>query len=303
MGVPTERRSARGPFAPLALPAFVVILASLGPPAGRAGDLIVKQGTGRATAEIVEALIKEAPGKDKPPAVLDLSGDWNTDFARVSRVLDDGACVLAVGPNATVLAGAVSESQKKGRVVSLAVPNPERLKAKATYVAFYPRLDSVLRFLGTKFGAKNVGFIYSPSHNAAVARAFSEAATARGMKLREITVASTGDVVRHLKPALPEVDVLVVPVDPLVFDRDILRIVTDESKAAGKPTIGFLPDLTQLGLTGSLITPKEAVARAAWHAGRRTAAEGSDVVPVEGSLLYVSKGATTVVDPGPGEKR
>jgi hypothetical protein len=279
--------------------AAVVLFARASP----AGDLIVKQGGTRATVEIVEALLKEAPSKEKRPAILDLSGDWNTDFARVSRAIEDGSALLAVGPNATAIAGAVSEAQRKGRVVSLAVPNPERIKAKAVFVSFYPRLDAVFRFLGAKLGAKNVGLIYSPSHNRAVAHAFSEAATARGMSLREITISSTGELVRHLKPALLEIDVLIVPVDPLLFDRDILRIVVDEARAAGKPTIGFLPELTQLGLTGCLMISREATARAAWRAARRAGAEGSDVVPVDGPLLYISKGETTIVDPGPAEKR
>jgi hypothetical protein len=201
-----------------------------------------------------------------------------------------------VGPNATVLAGAVSESQKKGRVVALAVPNPERLKTKAIFVSFYPRLDAVLRFLSGKFAAKSLGFIYSPQQNAALARAFTNAASSRGMTVHEITAVSTGDVVRRLKPTLAEIDVLVVPVDPLVFDREILRIVAVESRAAGKPTIGFLSDLTQLGLTGSLTMPKESVARAAWQAARRGEGETSDVVPVDGALIYLSNGESTIVD-------
>jgi hypothetical protein len=275
--------------------ALVVVVALEGVAAARAGDLIVKQGGGRAVTEMVDALIKEAPN-GKPPTVLELSGDWNNDFARVSRVVSDGTSLLAVGPNATVLAGAVSESQKKGRVVALAVPNPERIKARATFVAFYPRLDSVLRFLGTKFTARNVGFLYSPSHNAALAQAFAVTAGARGMSLREIPANTAGDVIRQLKPALAEIDVLVVPVDPLVFDRDTLRVVSEQARAARKPTIGFLPDLAELGLTGSLSLSKEAVARAAWQACQRTPADGLDVVPVEGALQYLSQGETMVVE-------
>jgi hypothetical protein len=277
--------------------ALVVLAAGLGGAvAAPAGDLIVKQGGGRAVTEMVDALIKEAPYKDKPPAVLELSGDWNTDFARVSRGVAEGTSLLAVGPNATVLAGAVSESQKKGRVVSLAVPNPERLKARATFIAFYPRLEAVLRFLGTKFSARNVGFLYSPSHNSALAQAFSNAAAAHGMSLRAIAANTAGDVVRQLKPAMAEIDVLVVPVDPLVFDRDTLRLLTEQARAARKPAIGFLPDLAELGLTGALTLSKEAVARAAWQACRRAPIEGLDVVPVEGALQYLSQGETMVVE-------
>jgi hypothetical protein len=267
----------------------LTVLAS-SPAFAPAVDLIVKQGRTRATVEIVDALVAQAP-KDSAPQVVDLSGDWNTDFARVSRAASDGSNLFAVGPGATVLCASLAET-KAARVISLAVPNPERLKAAATYVSFYPRLDAVFRFLAGRFHAHNIGLLYSPSQNETVATAFADAARARGLSLQGIPVRSPGDLVRHLRSGLEGVDVLLVPVDPLVFDRQSLQIVVDEAKAAAKPAIGFLPDLAELGLAGSIVTSRESQAKAAWLASRRAK---SAAVDVDG-LFYVSQGTTTAVD-------
>jgi hypothetical protein len=260
-------------------------------------DVIVKQGTNRATLSIVEALSREAAAKGSAPKVVDLTGSFSTDLARVGRAASGTSILYAVGPRATVLAGTVAESRKGAHVVSLAVPNPERLKTgAATFVSFYPRLDSVFRFLGTRFGARDVGFLYSPSQNAAVSSAFAKAAAGRGMNLRAVEVHSAGDLVRGLKQALATLDVLLLPVDPILFEREQLRIVIDEARRARKPAIGFLADLPQLGFTGALVNSEEALARTAFKASRKPAPDSTVIVDVEGPFVYVTAEKETVID-------
>jgi hypothetical protein len=257
-------------------------------------QVIVKQGLSRATVDMVAALLETAPDRASPPEVVSLSGDFGTDLDRVSRAASRVKTLLAVGPNATVLADTVAQSIKECRVVSIGVPNPDRLRTRATYVPFYPPLDAVFRFLKARFGARSVGLLYTPSQNAGVAAAFTAAAQARGMTLVPVEARSTGDLVRQLRPALARVDVLVAPVDPLLFEPDSFKILTDELRAAGKPSVGFLEELPRRGLTGALLVSREALARAAWQAARRTA--NADVGEIEGALQYVSAEGTTAVD-------
>jgi hypothetical protein len=261
--------------------------------------VVVKQGTQRATEDLVAALQREGARSGSEVRVVDLTGSFSADLARVGRAADGETAFFAVGPNATVLAGTVAEGLKKARLVSLAVPNPEKLDAPATYIAFYPPLDAVFRFLAARFHARSVGFLYSPGQNAGVAATFEKAASARGIRLVPIEARSSGELIRHLKEPLLAVDVLVVPVDPLLFDRDRLRIVITASRAAGKPAVGFLADLPQLGFTGVLLTGPEATARAAWKAVRESPAATGNVVEVKGPLLYVTADAPAVtVDDG-----
>ncbi len=276
-------------------------------PTATGADVIVKQGATRATLDIVEALLREAEARGSSPKVIDLTGSFGTDLARVGRAAEDATTLFAVGPRATVLAGTVAESVKGARVIALAVPNPERLKtATATFVSFYPRLDAVFRFLRSRFGARQVGLLYSPSQNTAVASAFAKAANERGITLHAMEVHSAGDLVRSLRQGLATFDVLVLPVDPIMFERENLRIVVDEARRAGKPTIGFLSDLPQLGFTGALVHSHEALARTALKASQKAEGGPTSTVDVEGPLLYVTADKQTVVDldsEKPGESK
>jgi hypothetical protein len=257
-------------------------------------EVIVKQGLSRATVDMVSALLETAPETAKAPQVVSLSGDFGTDLDRLTRAASGEKSLVAVGPNATVLAGTVAQKVKDCRIVSIGVPNPERLKTRATYVSFYPPLDSVFRFLKTRFGARSVGLLYTPSQNAGIASAFTTAAQVRALSLVPVEVRSAGDLVRQLRPALARVDVLVVPVDPILFEPESFKILTDELRSSGKPAVGFLEELPRRGLTGALLMSREALARTAWQAAHH--APTADVLEVAGDMLYISAEGTAVVD-------
>ena len=280
---------------------FALLL--LATPAARA-EVIVRGGSARYTQDIVEALRKEAGARGASVDVVELAGVAATDQARIARFAAAHDALFAVGPQAVVAAGAAVEASRTAHVVALGVPNPDRVKVKATYVAFYPPLLPLFRWMAARFEARTFGFLYTPSQNAAVAAAFEEAAKAAGATLRTIPAASSGELVRGLK-ALREVDVLLCPVDPLLFDRESLRIVTDEARAAKKPLLGFLPDMPQLGFTAALVSAPEAVARAAWQASRGAAPAEAKIHEVDGLMLYITKDQTTSVDLAekPGERR
>jgi ABC-type uncharacterized transport system substrate-binding protein len=286
-------------FCPRGLVSLATVLL-LAPVTGRA-ELIVQSGRGQWTLQVVDALVKEGRARGFEPHIIELSGNSSNDFSRVSRAAD-GTTIFAVGPHATMLASTVA-GQKKGHVVALGVPNPELVKGNATFVSFYPPLASVLRFLEARFSARRIALLYSPAQNSGVAAAFVAAAKARGLALDSIPAASAGDLVRGLKPALARADVLLIPVDPLLFDRESARIVVDEAGSAGKPVVGFLPDVPQLGMAGGIVLAPAALAKAAWESG--ALADGK-VVEVNGAMQYVTQEATTTIDldtEKPGEKR
>ena len=259
-------------------------------------ELIVRGGAARYTADIAEALIKEARTHGVEARSVEITGRFGTDQSRVSRLAQGEQIFFALGPHATALAGVVVEASGKGRVISLAVPNPERVQTPARYVAFYPRPEPALKWLGARFDARTFGFVYTPGQNAAIAATFEAAAKAQGMKLRAIPAASSGELVRGLKGARAEVDVLLFPVDPLLFDRESVQIVVEEARAARKPLLGFLPDVPQLGFTAALVNSPEALAKAAWQLSRVPAGAAEGVQEVDGPMLFVTKEGTTTVD-------
>jgi hypothetical protein len=272
-------------MAPALLLGVLGVLIAAASPARAA--IVIKQGAHRGTDTLVAALQQEAARGNAEARAVDLTGSFSTDLARVGRAAEGETTLFAIGPNATVLAGTVAEDVRGARIVALAVPNPEKLKTRATYISLYPQPDTVFQFLASRFRARRIGFLFSPAQNAALAATFGRAAGGRGAELVPIEARSAGELVRHLKDPLRTADVLVVPVDPLLFDRERLRIVLEETRAAGKPVIGFLPDLPQLGFTGALVLSEEAVAKLAWKAARDASEEAiGAVLEVKGPLLY-----------------
>jgi len=269
-------------------------------------ELIIRGGSARYTADIVDALIKEARTHGVEPRVVEITGRFGADQARLERVAAGERTFFALGPHATALAGVVVQSSSNARLISLAVPNPERVQATAAYIAFYPRAEPALRWLAERFHARTFALVYTPSQNAAMAATFDAAAKTLGLGLRAVPAASSGELVRGLRAAVREVDVVLFPVDPLLFDRESVRIVVDEARAAGKPVVGFLPDVATLGFAGALVNSPEALAKTAWELSREPPAAASPVQEVGGPMLFVTKDGTTTIDldaEAAGEKR
>jgi ABC-type uncharacterized transport system substrate-binding protein len=198
--------------------------------------------------------------------------------------------VFAIGPDATVAA-----AQARGaHLIALGVPNPARLRTTATFVSMYPRLDKVFRFAAKTLNAKKVGFLYTPSQNTEMAAVFSEAAQRLGVALVPIPVGSPGELVRGLRDALPGVDAVLLPVDPILFDRETLQIIVDEAQKLKRPTIGFLEALPGLGVTACLVTPAASVASAAIDAARGRAPGSGPVEPDNPVLVVSRRGAQAV---------
>ena len=223
------------------------------------GSVVLRRpGAFNSLSDALVGALRKAP-IGGPVRVVDLSGDSVADGARVSRECAKETMVFTVGPEA---AGAMANVNATSAVVAVGVPNPARLATNATYVSAYPALDRVMEFASVKLKAKRVALLHSPSQNREVATDFAKAAAARGLTLVPFAASSTGDLVRAVD-GLAGVDVVLLAIDPLLFDRQALRFVVEKATAAKKPTVGFLPDLVGLGVTVALTTQPDAVAAAA----------------------------------------
>jgi len=284
--------SARAPrSAGLALAVLAGLACAASVTAIARADMVVKRpGTGF-TAQVAESLVHalQAGPEGATLRVVDLTGDWNTDTARVARGSEGQATVFAIGPDATVAAA----RGRKTNLIAVAVPNPARLGTAATFVSMYPRLERVFKFLAKGLGAHKAGFVYTQSQNAETEVLFAEAAQRQGLTLVPIAVGSPGELVRGLKETLPVVDALLLPVDPILFDRESLGLIVAEAARAKRPTVGFLDALPALGVTACLVTSPAATASAALEAARTPGSARS--IEADNPVLVVSRRAALAI--------
>jgi hypothetical protein len=247
------------------------------------GPVIVRMGGRAAASALSTALGEKLPGA----RIVELTGDLPADTARISRETRGVAVLFAIGPDATEAAG----EARGPAVVSLGVANPAQVKTPGIYVSMYPRLDKVFDYVKGTLKANRVGLVFSPAKNREIGLQFLKAGSAQGVTVVPVTIGSSGDLVREIKGALPNVDALLLAVDPVVFDQHSLEFIVAEARSAGKPTVGFLEDLAHLGVTVSLVALPAEAADAAIAASTQPVLIGKKRLEVEGMAVVTAKKA------------
>jgi hypothetical protein len=137
--------------------------------------------------------------------------------------------------------------------------------------------------------------VFTPAKNREVALQFLKAGAAQGVTVVPVPVASPADLVRDLGPALARVDVLLLAVDPVLFDPRNLERIVAEARQARKPTVGFLEDLARLGVTVALLAPPDAAAAAALGAREEPVLVGKRRIDPETREVVVSGAAAAAI--------
>lgn len=254
-----------------------------------AGPLVVRRSGEGAFASLADALlaeIRKQPGAEAP-VVVELTGDPIADGAALARQKKGAGVVYTLGADAAALAADLGGAS----VIALGIANPAKVATSATYLSVYPRLERVFAFLQEKLGARRVGFLHTPSQNGEMALLFAKAAQARNVGFEPLAVSSPGDLARTMKDALPRIDVLLLAVDPLLFDRRSLDAIVQQTLALKKPAVGFLNELAPLGVAICLSTaPADVVAKAV-ELSEFTGVRGKKRVEVDSTVIVLSKKA------------
>lgn len=274
---------------------FVAVVSALPAPgpSDPAGSIILRrkgEGSLALLAESISAEIKKKPGA-AAPVVLQMTGDPIADAASLDRESKKGGTIYAVGADAAALTGEIGNAA----VVALGIANPAKVTASATYVSVYPKLDRVFAFLADRLSAKRVGFLFSPTQNGEMALVFAKAAQAKGMGFDPIAVSSPGELARAMKEALPKIDVLLLAVDPLLFDRHSMDVIVEQSLSQKKPAVGFLSDLAPLGVAVCLALPSGDVAAKAVELSEFSGVRGKKRVEIDSVVVVLSRKAADVL--------
>ena len=266
-----------------ALALVAVLSTSLGGLDAASGPVIVRMGGRGASSALSDALGEKLPAA----RIVELSGDLPADTARISRETRGVSVLFAIGPDATEAAG----EARGPAVVSLGVANPAQVKTPGIYVSMYPKLDRVFDYVKGTFKTTRVGLVFSPAKNREIGLQFLKAGSAQGVTVVPVPIGSSGDLVREIKGALPNVDALLLAVDPIVFEPASLEFIVREARAANKPTVGFLEGLAHLGVTVSLVARPEEAAEAAIAASAQPVLIGKKRLEVEGMAVVTAKKA------------
>jgi hypothetical protein len=255
----------------------------------RPGSLVVRRSGDGALSPVAESLSAEVRRKVGAAGlvVVELTGDPIADGAMLTRQSRNATVVYAVGADATALAADLSGVS----VIALGIANPAKVATSATYLSVYPRLERVFSFLQEKLGARRVGFLFTPAQNSEMALAFAKAAQAKNVGFEALGVSSPGELARTIKDALPRIDVLLLAVDPLLFDRRSLDAIVEQSMAQKKPAVGFLSELAALGVAICLSTAPAEVAAKAVELSEFTGVKGKKRVEIDSAVIILSKKA------------
>jgi hypothetical protein len=246
--------------------------------------LILRRNGGGALAAALSRRLPDA-------RVLELSGDAPADSALLAREARGAPVLFTIGPDAAEAAG----EARGTAVIALGVANPAQVRTAGTYVSVYPALPALFLYLRTSLHATRAGLVFTPAKNREVAVQFLREGAAQGVSVVPIPVSSPADLVRDLGPALARVDVLLLAVDPVLFDARNLELIVSEARGARKPTLGFLEDLTRLGVTVAILAPPDAAADAALSASGAPVLVGKRRVDAESTVIVVSRAAAAAI--------
>src|SRR4029079_9887526 len=100
---------------------------------------------------------------------------------------------------------------------------------------------------------------------------------------------TAGNAAASLRRAISGLSVVILLIDPLVFDAAAMRDVLAVTSAAKIPTVGFLTDLTSIGVTGALVVPAGNLADMAVRSAAGAAPGSRNVVEADAIEIVVSK--------------
>ncbi len=222
---------------------------------------------GGATLDAVSEALKSAQAAAGLPAPVGPTLVASTQSQAVSDVQGmekkGVKFFYAVGTSASTLAAQSSASSG----VYLFVPNPAAsgLAARPRWsgVSPYPDPRVVMGFLRDSLGAQRVGLLFTRKSNQEVAKAFEEAAAAETLSARSLGLGDPGELQGVVGPAVKEIDVLLLLIDPVSFSPDSIRYVTSACLEAKKPCVGFLDAAAKMGVPLALYPTSEDLARTA----------------------------------------
>jgi len=153
-----------------------------------------------------------------------------------------------IGPNAISAAFQVGVT----RGVATGLPNPlsktYSIKKEFVFVTLYPEIKIILDFLTRFYSAKTIGLIYTNSVNREMANYFKNQIELSGLKCKQLGVDRAQDMVTPFPFFLGQVDVALILIDPLAYNKEAVKFMVTKAIEKKKPLIGFSEQVPSAGI-------------------------------------------------------
>ncbi|MCX7829897.1 MAG: hypothetical protein N2445_02395 [Acidobacteria bacterium] len=192
------------------------------------------------TAEIVKMSLS-------PKSYIPLEKDKEEE-AKTAISIDKDALMALTGPNAITVAFQAGVS--KGVAVGLPNPLSKAYSAKKdfAFVTLYPEMKSILEFLAKYYSAKTIGLIYTNSVNQEMGDYFKNQIESSGFKCKTLGVDVAQDLVSPFPFFLGQVDVALILIDPLAYNKEAVKFMVTKAIEKKKPIIGFSEQVPSAGI-------------------------------------------------------
>lgn len=182
-----------------------------------------------------------------PKSFIALDKDKEEEAKSAISIEKDSLMTLT-GPNAITVAFQAGAS--KGVAVGLPNPLSKAYSAKKdfAFVTLYPEIKIILEFLTKYYSAKTVGLIYTNSVNQEMADYFKNQIESSGFKCKTLGVDVAQDLVSPFPFFLGQVDVALILIDPLAYNKEAVKFMVTKAIEKKKPIIGFSEQVPSAGI-------------------------------------------------------
>jgi ABC-type uncharacterized transport system substrate-binding protein len=183
------------------------------------------------------------------------------DEAKGSLSAEKDSIVCAIGP--TAITTAFQAGSLKG--VAVGLPNPlsknYSTKKDFVFVSLYPDPKAIFDYLSKTNSARNVGIIFTNSVNLEMADYFKSQAENSGLKCKLLGVDSAQDLVAPFPYFLGQVDIVLLLIDPLSYNKEAVKFIVTKAIEKKKPVFGFSETICSAGIPVSLFVPSSELAK------------------------------------------
>ena len=186
--------------------------------------------------------------------------------AKTAISIEKDSLMVLCGPNAITVA--FQSGVEKG--VAMGLPNPlskvYSTKNDFSFVTLFPEPKIIFEFLNKFYSPKTVGLIYTTTVNQEMADYFKRLIEQSGFKCKTLGVNSAQELVSPFPFFLSQVDVALILIDPLAYNKEAVKFMVTKAIEKKKPIIGFSEQVPSAGIPLAIyVDPKllsETIAKA-----------------------------------------
>lgn len=168
--------------------------------------------------------------------------------AKAAIAIEKDSLMVLCGPNA--ITSGFQAGVTKGVVVGL--PNPlskvYSTKKDFSFVTLFPEPKIIFEFLNKFYSPKTIGLIYTTSVNLEMADYLKTQIEQSGFKCKTLGVNTAQDLVYPFSFFLGQVDVALILIDPLAYNKEAIKFMVTKAIEKKKPIIGFSEQVPSAGI-------------------------------------------------------